>query len=59
MDRNDLQDNGLLDHYPNLTVYTSCLCASKCVKIKNKNLALFCLEIFKEINLIQKFQKLY
>jgi len=41
MDRNDLQDNGLLDLYQNLTEYTFRLCPSYYVKIKLKFAVLF------------------
>jgi len=35
MDRNDLKDNAQLDLYQNVTEYTSRLCLSYFVKIKN------------------------
>jgi len=50
MDRNDLQVNGRLDHNQNLTEYTSCLCASYSVKIKNPYLVVFFYKFLKKLN---------
>jgi len=57
MDRNDLQDNGQLDHQQNISGYTCYLGPSQKVQ-KKEIFSTFFIEMFEEIKLVRKFQKL-